>query len=211
MGAQEIDLAGLAELVLARPAGQRVIVAVAGPPGSGKSHQADALCEAVNRAAPGRAAVLPMDGYHYDDAVLHQLGRHARKGAPDTFDVDGLRVMLSRLRENREAAIAVPVFDRALEISRAAGRMIPQSADVIVVEGNYLLLREAPWSGLAPFFDITVLVQVPETVLRARLRARWEGFGLSEAQILTKLDVVDLPNGRFVMAQSAMPDFLWPN
>ena len=208
---QRIDLPGLVAQVLALPAGARHLIALAGAPGSGKSHVAEALVDRVNAAAPGRAAVLPMDGYHYDDAVLTALGRHARKGAPDTFDVGGLAAMLVRLRANAEETIAVPVFDRSIEIARAGARLIPQSVELIVAEGNYLLLASPPWDRLARLFDLTVRLDVPEDVLRQRLTARWQGFGLSEAQIAVKLEANDLPNGRRVRADSRPADLVLAN
>src|SRR5688572_27161103 len=116
--AKPVDLDELAD-ILRRAAGARTLVAVAGPPGAGKSTFAEALADRLNEAAAGSAAVLPMDGFHFDDRVLEPLGLRARKGAPDTFDVAGLRHMLERLRRNQEAEIAVPVFDRELEIARA--------------------------------------------------------------------------------------------
>ena len=63
------------------------------------------------------AKVVPMDGFHYDDAVLEARGLRARKGAPDTFDVSGFTHLLNRLRV--EAEVAIPVFDRQMELSRA--------------------------------------------------------------------------------------------
>ena len=208
---QRIDRPGLVAQVLALPAGARHLIALAGAPGSGKSHVAEALVDRVNAAAPGRAAVLPMDGYHYDDAVLTALGRHARKGAPDTFDVGGLAAMLVRLRANAEETIAVPVFDRSIEIARAGARLIPQSVELIVAEGNYLLLASPPWDRLARLFDLTVRLDVPEDVLRQRLTARWQGYGLSEAQIAVKLEANDLPNGRRVRADSRPADLVLAN
>jgi pantothenate kinase len=78
---------------------------------------------------------------------------------------------------------------------------------VIVAEGNYLLLERPPWNALRPLFDVTVMIEVPEAELRRRLRARWEGYGLSEEEIAWKLDGNDLPNGRVVMSESAAADF----
>lgn len=207
MAQTRIDLAGLAGLLAARPESRRTIVAVAGPPGSGKSTLAEALAERLNSGHPGRAAVLPMDGYHYDDLLLVPMGLRPRKGAPETFDVAGLRHVLGRLRANDEVAVAVPVFDRGIEIARAAARLIQQSVPVIIVEGNYLLLRDDPWASLRPMFDLTVLIDTPEPVLRNRLVARWQGFGLTPDEIAWKLDGNDLPNGRLVITRSSAPDF----
>ncbi len=201
----------LADLLIDLPPGRRRMVAIAGAPGSGKSHVAEALVARINAAQPGRAAVLPMDGYHYDDAVLKALGRHARKGAPDTFDVGGLAAMLARLKANTEDEVAVPVFDRAIEIARAGARLIPRRVEVIVAEGNYLLLATPPWDRLADLFDLTVRLDVPEPVLRDRLTARWVHYGLSADGIRAKLDENDLPNGRRVRAESRPADLVLSN
>lgn len=188
---------------------RRTIVAIAGPPGSGKSTLAERLAAAINERTGGTAAVLPMDGYHYDDRVLVARGLRARKGAPDTFDVGGLLHMLARLRRNEEDEIAVPVFDRDLEISRAGARLIPRAIRHVIVEGNYLLFDEAPWSLLRPMFDLTVAVDVPEPELRRRLVQRWESYGLSPAEIEGKVEGNDLPNGRDVLSKSAPADFVF--
>ncbi len=194
---------------LAQPA--RVILAMAGAPGSGKSTLADRLAGKLNARVPGLAAVLPMDGFHYDDLYLLPAGLRPRKGAPQTFDVGGLYHTLKRLRDAEEAEVAVPVFDRQIEIARAGARLIPASVSVIIVEGNWLLLDAAPWDRLRPLFDVTVLVDVPEYTLRARLRGRWERLGLTEAEILAKLEENDLPNGRLVHRGSVAPDWIVTN
>lgn len=184
--------------------GNRVIVAVAGPPGAGKSTLAEKIADVLNGAEPGSAAVLPMDGYHYDDMLLVPRGLRPRKGAPETFDAAGFAHMLLRLRRNTEPEIAVPVFDRAIEIARAGARMIPQSVRYIIAEGNYLLLDEGRWRDLHQHYDLTVMIEEPETVLRARLEERWKD--LSPEDRAWKLDGNDLPNGRRVREGSIRPD-----
>jgi len=187
-------------------AGKRVIAAIAGPPGAGKSTLAEKIVDALNAGDPGCSAVLPMDGYHYDDLLLVPRGLRPRKGAPETFDAAGFAYMLMRLRQNAEPEIAVPVFDRAIEIARAGARMIPQSVRYIIAEGNYLLLDEGRWRELHPHYDLTVLIDEPEAVLRGRLEHRWKD--LSEDDRAWKLDGNDLPNGRRVMQGSVAPDFI---
>jgi pantothenate kinase len=198
----------LADHLFGLDPGNRVICAIAGAPGSGKSTAAEALVDTLNGREAGCAALLPMDGYHYDDLHLVPAGLRPRKGAPETFDVGGLRHTLARLRARDEETVAVPVFDRDIEIARAGARLIPRSVRIIVVEGNYLLLARAPWNSLGPCFDVTVMIDVPEAVLRARLTARWQGYGLSPAEIDAKVDGNDLPNGRMVREGSADPDFV---
>ena len=209
MAGELTTIAGLAEATEARLAARtgRVILAIAGAPGSGKSTLAEGLADTLNRRQPGLAAVLPMDGFHYDDLYLLPAGLRPRKGAPQTFDVGGLYHILLRLKARDEADVAAPVFDRKIEIARAGARLIASDVAVIVVEGNWLLLDQAPWSRLRPLWDITVRVDVPESVLRTRLRARWEGLGLSDAEIAAKLEANDLPNGRLVRDGSVTPDW----
>lgn len=184
-----------------------MIAALVGAPGSGKSTLADKLAGKLNARAAGTAAVLPMDGYHYDNLYLGPAGFLARKGAPHTFDVGGLYHTLSRMRARDEPGVAVPVFDRKIEIARAGARLIPAEVPVIIVEGNYLLLQADPWSRLRPLFDVTVMIDVPEAMLRTRLIGRWQRLGLTAPEIARKLDDNDLPNGRLVRTDSAAADF----
>lgn len=209
----DFDAEVLVGRLRARAAGPgRTVCAIAGAPGSGKSTLAEALVERLNDAsqggAEGTAALLPMDGFHFDDLHLVPAVLRPRKGAPETFDVGGLRALLERLRVASEPFVAVPVFDRSIEIARGGARLIPREVPVIVCEGNWLLLDREPWSALRPLFDVTVMIDVPEAELRRRLRARWEGYGLSHDEIVWKLDGNDLPNGRLVRDGSAVADLV---
>ena len=177
---------------------ERIIVAIVGAPGSGKSTLSDALANRLNAGGEAVAAVVPMDGFHLDDDILARNGTLARKGAPFTFDVGGLDVTLERLRRNEEDAIFVPVFDRDLEISRAGARLIAKTHRIILVEGNYLLLDERPWSELKRYFDLAIALDVPSDVLEQRLTARWTGHGLSIEDARKKARQNDLINAELV-------------
>ncbi|MBT9288885.1 nucleoside/nucleotide kinase family protein [Prosthecodimorpha staleyi] len=198
----------LAAAIETRATGRRLLVGIVGPPGSGKSTLAEALVARLQATRPGRAALLSQDGFHYDDAVLDPAGMRPRKGAPETFDVAGLVQCLKRLAARDEAAVAVPVFDRAIEIARAGARLIEPAAEIVVVEGNWLLLDEAPWRAVRPWLDLTAMLQVPEAVLRERLEARWRDLGFDEAAIAAKVDGNDLPNARRVLEASAAADLV---
>ena len=204
---KDIDLDSLTHVIAERGAEGRSITAIAGPPGSGKSTVAEDIVYALNAREPGSAAVFPMDGFHYDDLVLIPRGLRPRKGAPETFDVSGFSHMLGRLRENRDKEIAVPVFDRTIEIARAGGRMISQQVRHIVVEGNYILLGTGDWADLHRHYDTTVLISVPEEELRRRLSERWKE--LAPEDFAFKMDENDLPNGRLVMSDSVKPEFIF--
>lgn len=197
-----ITAGDLADHLRALPAG-RHLIGIVGAPGSGKS----TLAETLARPLGDRAAVIPMDGFHLDDRILNARGHRPRKGAPHTYDVDGLRHLLLRLRAN-EGDIAIPVFDREIELSRAAAAIVAQDTDILLVEGNYLLLDTPPWDALGDLFDTTVMLDVPEPVLRDRLAQRWIDLGLDDDAVTAKLEENDLPNGRTVRAGSRAADFV---
>lgn len=204
------SLSTLAEDLLHRAGGRnRYILAIAGPPGAGKSTFAEALLAAVEARVPGRAALVPMDGYHFDNAVLVERGLLARKGAPETFNVDGLAHDLARIRlGGRE--VAVPVFDRGLDLARGSARIIHPAQSLIFVEGNYLLLDAKPWSELKPLFDRSLMLRVEEEELRRRLIQRWLDYGLSAEAARQRAEANDLVNARAVIHGSRPADVTWP-
>ena len=195
--------AQLAATIRAKAQAQRrFLTALAGPPGAGKSTLAAELVVALGQGAKA----VPMDGFHYDDAVLIARGARARKGAPDTFDVAGFRHLLTRLRSEDE--VAIPLFDRDLEISRAGADIVGSDDRILIVEGNYLLLNEAPWPDLAPLFDLTIWIDVPEAELDRRLMARWAHYGKTPADARAWIDGNDMPNIRRVVAGSRPADLV---
>ena len=172
----------------------RYMVGIAGPPGSGKSTISEQLREGLI-AAGESAIIVPMDGFHFDDAILNARGHRPRKGAPHTFDVAGFEVLLKRIKA-RESDIAIPVFDRSMELARAGAEIISADAKFILIEGNYLLLNQSPWHALKPLFDFTIFLGVQEAELERRLIARWLGFGFDEAGAREKALGNDIPNAR---------------
>jgi pantothenate kinase len=198
-----VTLIDLADLIRAKaPAKGRLLVAVAGPPGAGKS---TAAAELVALLGQGARAV-PMDGFHYDDAILIARGTRNRKGAPDTYDVAGFLNLLHRLRTEDE--VAIPLFDRALELSRGSAELVCRDDRILVVEGNYLLLTETPWNKVAEMVDLTVRLDVAEAELDARLVQRWAFFGKTPAEARAWIDGNDMPNIRRVIAGSAPADYV---
>lgn len=199
------EIASIASAIFKR-AGKsgRFIVAIAGPPGSGKSTLSAKLRELLPE---GTAEIVAMDGFHYDDRVLEHRGLRPRKGSPETFDFAGFEVLLKRIREG-EPDIALPLFDRSMELSRAAAALLGPQVRFVLVEGNYLLLDEEPWTRLAKLFDFSVFLDVPAAVLEKRLLARWHTHGFGDDEARAKVASNDLPNARRVSGRRRAADMV---
>jgi pantothenate kinase len=200
------DIGHIAATLFRKGAGrQRVMVAIAGPPGAGKS----ALSEKLLPLLPeGAAAIVAMDGFHYDNAILEARGLMQRKGAPETFDFAGFRHLLERLRA-ADDEVAVPLFDRAADLARANAAIVVPEAKFILVEGNYLLLEEGPWYGLAPLFDFSVFIDVPRGELARRLVQRWVDHGLTPEAARERAFSNDMANVERVMAARREADLVF--
>ncbi len=189
-------------------AGARMIVAIAGPPASGKSTLAEGLVQTINEEGQGRvpqAALLAMDGYHLDNPILESRGLRSRKGAPETFDAEGFCDAVKRLQTTTRITYH-PRFDRQLDLSVANAVAVHPETPVIVVEGNYLLLKAAPWSGLADTFTASVFVCPTLDQIRNRLEERWVRYGFSKEVAEQRILKNDLPNAELVMGRSREAD-----
>ncbi|WP_152046850.1 nucleoside/nucleotide kinase family protein [Aureimonas psammosilenae] len=204
---ETITLPVLVDRLLDQPSAKRRLVALAGPPGVGKTTTADLLKSMLNERQGDLADILPMDGFHFDDLVLNARGHRPRKGAPHTFDLLGFRATIERVKRDDGSDIAVPVFDRDLEIARAGARIIAGDTRIVVVEGNYLLLDEPGWRDLSPLFDVSVKLVADESVLEARLTQRWKGYGYEGEAMVAKMEGNDLPNMRLVVRNSLPADY----
>lgn len=149
-----------------------------------------------------------MDGFHLDNRLLEQRGQGHIKGAPETFDSEGLLALLRRIRQD-EDAVFIPVFDRHEDLSRAAAEVIEPRHRTVLVEGNYLLLNVAPWSRMTELFDLRVMIRVPEHTLEERLIARWLTHGLDQDSARARALANDIPNGHRVLNDSLPADVIY--
>jgi pantothenate kinase len=197
------EIAHIASAIFKQAAkSQRFVVAIAGPPGAGKSTLAAAL---VDLFPQGSAVVVPMDGFHFDDAILNARGLRSRKGAPETFDFAGFENLLRRIRSG-ESDIAIPVFDRNMELARAGAAIIDGGKRFILVEGNYLLLDEEPWLRLSQLIDFGIFIDEPRDELERRLLQRWRDHGRSDEDGRAWVDSNDLPNVDRVLGKRRKAD-----
>ena len=177
--------------------GGRKLLGLVGAPGSGKSTVAQALLDAL----PGRAQVVPMDGFHLANAELGRLGRAGRKGAPDTFDSAGYVALLRRLRNQPAGEVVyAPEFRREIEEPVAGAIAVRPETPLVITEGNYLLLEEGPWAGVAPLLDEVWYVEVDDGLRIERLLRRHQQFGRSLEAAQAWVAQTDEPNARRIAA-----------
>lgn len=184
--------------------GKRHLIALAGPPGAGKSTVSEPLCRMLD-AEGRRAAVVPMDGFHLDNAILGARGLLKRKGAPETFDAEGFVHLVRRIAA-ADAPVVYPVFDRHRDIAIAGAAELASDVEFVLFEGNYLLLHVAPWNRLADLWTLSFWIDAPDAVIEKRLIDRWLTEGLDMETARAKVDGNDMPNLRMIRAGSGKAD-----
>ena len=193
---------------------KRQIVFLAGPPAAGKSTLAlflEYLSSKIGSSAKVQA--LSMDGYHYPNAYLdtHCTVRNGKqillrriKGAPETYDTMGLKHALEQICQSGSAGSACtymwPGYDRTLHDVVPGKYAI--TGDILLIEGNYLLLEESPWKELRDYADDTVFVNEPEDMLKERLVARKIRGGSSDREAEEWYANTDASNIRRVLKGS---------
>ena len=171
------------------------VVGIIGPPGSGKS----TLAKDLSSALSVQHKVVPMDGFHYPQDTLRALGRRERMGASDTFDAAGLAELLTEVAR-RDKDVVFPEFDRTIEEPVPGSIVVSPDDELIILEGNYLLVNDDTWSTIGSFLDLSVYVDIPEDVRVARLIDRHVTFGKNPTDASEWVHRVDQANARVIEA-----------
>ena len=193
------ELIARARELIARPG--RVLLGVAGAPASGKSTLAEGLVAALG----DDAVLVPMDGFHLDDAVLRRHGSWERKGAIDTFDDAGFADLLHRLRA-AEGTVYAPRFDRGLEASIGGAIEVGPEVPLVVTQGNYLLAESGAWPRARAALDEVWFLRIDPVLRRERLIARHMRFGRGPEEARARADGTDETNARLIEATAARAD-----
>jgi pantothenate kinase len=177
--------------------GRRKLLGLVGPPGAGKS----TLAMALQQAFPAMTQVVSMDGFHLANAELRRLGRAGSKGSPDTFDSAGYAALLRRLRQQGvDEMVYAPEFHREIDEAVAGSVPIFPQTQLVVTEGNYLLLETGHWAGIAPLLDDVWYIDVDDALRTDRLTRRHERYGRTREDALEWVAATDEPNARLIAA-----------
>ncbi|RDA82656.1 hypothetical protein CP532_3203 [Ophiocordyceps camponoti-leonardi (nom. inval.)] len=190
--------------------GQRLLIGIAGIPGSGKTTLSKTVSKQINdRASDDVSIYVPMDGFHLTRAALSAMTNpteaHARRGASFTFDAPKFLTLVTALRATpiSPSAVLAPSFDHAIKDPKEGDISVLPRHRVVLLEGNYLALDEDVWRDAAALLDDIWFVEVDEMVARRRLRERHVRAGiardLDEAD--RRVTENDLVNGAEIMAR----------
>lgn len=204
--------------ILEESSNDRILVTITGIPGSGKSTIANAIANSINtinyekvpRLKP-RCISISMDGYHLSRSDLNAMDdpeyAFKRRGAPFTFDADGVVNLVRALRNScnlpkiKRPIIKVPSFDHKEKDPLTNGITIDSDINIIILEGNYLLLNIEPWNEIEKYADERWFVDVDIEIARERLAKRHVEAGIEKSinDALTRVDSNDTLNGIFIL------------
>ena len=192
--------------------GKRILVMLAAPPGAGKSTLVSFLEFLAKETVPGIAFQgVGMDGFHRRQEYLlsHTTAVDGKeipmvdiKGAPVTFDLEGL---IKKVAEVKEGKICKwPRYDRLLH--NPVEDAVTIDADVVLLEGNYLLLDTEGWRTLSEYADYTISLFADEEMLRQRLIERRTATGVKRAAAERFVDFSDMANVRLCLEKTMGAD-----
>ena len=197
-------------VVAAASSGRRRVLGIAGTPGAGKTTLVTALLQAAasDPRLAGRVSHVPMDGFHLPNAELQRLDRLGRKGAPDTFDAPGYAALLAAVRASPRAVVTAPAFDHAVGEPEDDAIEVGPSADLVVTEGNYLLLDDPAWRPVRQLLDETWFCALGDAERRDRLVARHVAAGRAPDDAVRWVAGSDEANARLVAATRLPADLV---
>ncbi|WP_026493065.1 nucleoside/nucleotide kinase family protein [Butyrivibrio sp. XPD2002] len=197
---------------LQRAKGKRILVLLAAPPGAGKS----TLCSFLQKLSEGHdeyadIQAIGMDGFHRRQEYLltHNVMRDGQevrmvdiKGAPITFDLELLK---KRIQDVLSSEVTPwPTYDRHLH--NPIDNAITVEKNIVLLEGNYLLLDEDGWREIKDYADYTISITADENMLRSRLVDRKVKSGNTLEAAEKFVDYSDMANVRLCLEKTMKAD-----
>ncbi|EGW30094.1 uncharacterized protein SPAPADRAFT_144289 [Spathaspora passalidarum NRRL Y-27907] len=186
---------------------RRLVISLAGIPGSGKSTLAQRLLPRLERYF--NTVVLPMDGFHLSREELARMDdpqeAFARRGAPFTFNPRGFIDVIKKISDPAYTdTVYAPSFDHAVKDPVDGGVTIGPDAQVVIVEGNYVSLKDEVWDQIESLVDDTWFLQCDLGLAKRRIVRRHIEAGISsdEQEAIDRAEGNDLINARYIIENS---------
>lgn len=189
---------------------QRLLIAISGIPGSGKTTLAACVAAGLNTAhhrsrhtrfpnsptrdsshpdpsQPDIAFVIPLDGYHLTRKQLSEMPNAEeavfRRGAAFTFDAQSYLELVTKVRNPispETATIYAPSFDHAVKDPVTDDIAIPPTARIVIFEGLYTALDAPGWRDAHALMDQVWFVDVDVPTATQRVAKRNFAAGITQ-------------------------------
>lgn len=216
---QDAMIDRLSQLILERrdcmDPSRRLIVGIAGIPGSGKSSLAHRISGRIKSLRGPCCVTIGMDGWHFPRAVLDKMDNqeeaYKRRGAAFTFDAEAFVSFAQRLRQEGMNELSAPSFSHAEKDPVPNDINIRQSHTIVLIEGLYCCLNLEPWRRATECWDLRWFVDTSPSVARERLIRRHVESRICNdaASAAQRADTNDLPNGDWILAHIYEPVSYW--
>ena len=194
---------------------KRYIIAIAGPPGCGKSSISHLFSYILKKEFRINSKIIPLDGFHYDNNFLksHNYTKNGRiinlydiKGAPETYNTNAFKDSIKKLIDGKK--FYWPIYSRKIHNPVENGIEIVETDSIFIIEGNYLFLDESPWKELIPFYNLKIFIKSKEKFLRRRVIKRKIAGGYKKSEALKHYKISDKENIKRVLKNIAEFDIL---
>lgn len=191
---------------------KRLIISIAGVPGSGKTTLAETLVKKLSNSI--KTAMLPQDGFHLYRSELQALPNPEeaveRRGAPFTFNSKAFLELIKKLNDEKYAKkdICAPSFDHKLKDPVENDIIIESDVKIVIIEGNYVLLKDPYWSEITDYVDESWFLDTPFTITLGRLVRRHLEAGIvtTEEEAFKRANGSDMINAKYIVENSKSPD-----
>ncbi|KAG7660629.1 uncharacterized protein J8A68_005895 [[Candida] subhashii] len=192
----------------------RLLISLAGIPGSGKSTFSHQLIQQLNKQQHLKSIVIPQDGFHLHRSQLSQLPNpeeaFKRRGAPFTFNPQAFVELIRKLKDPdwKDKTIYAPSFDHKLKDPIEDEIKIDSDVEVIIIEGNYVSLTDEYWNDISELVDESWFIQTGLSVVRDRIIKRHLQAGISSTmeEAIERTDGNDLVNAKYILEHSKPTD-----
>ncbi len=175
----------------------RVIIAIAGASGSGKSTTAAILREIARQVSlPCALVEVGIDAFHHfnEHLISHSLKEH--KGRYDTYDVTKLLWMLERFAAGEN--VAFPLYSRKLHDPIENAIKVTEPKTLLLIEGLWLLLNTHGWRDVQNLLDYSFFIESDIEKVKKHVVARSVRGGRTKEDATEYYDQKDAKNAELI-------------
>lgn len=152
------------------------IIGIAGSVAVGKSTSARLLQILIKRMLPDkRVELITTDGFIYPNQELERRGIMARKGFPESYDMEKLLTFLNDVNAGKDR-VEAPIYSHSCYDIIPGKVQVIEKPDILIVEGiNVLQLPRTQTLYVSDFFDFSLYIDANPDLIE-----KWylERFGM---------------------------------